>query len=214
VRFRPDIVIFATLLSGSTYAVWTQVDHDPIAPYARVALGGTLDDVVLEDPTGVRRSLSSLYGDRATVLYFWSVGCPCVDQVERRIKDVMARYPESKGVRFVAIDSEPEDTKEQVIDKMGTLHAEYYMLLDPEQRLARPAGATQALTFLVLDSDRRVRYRGALDDDLVKPTTSYLASALEAVLAGKAPPVNETKGEGCAFSGWAGDCPLPLPQAQ
>src|SRR5205085_7402559 len=99
-----------------------------------LAVGDEVGDFALTDIGGELRSLSQWKGEKATVLYFWSVECPCVQGVEMRIKDLMERF-QKQGVSFIGIDSHPDDTRDQVVAKMGRLHAEYRMLLDPEGRV-------------------------------------------------------------------------------
>ena len=54
----------------------------------------------------------------------------------------------------------------------------------------------------VLDRERRIAYMGKIDDQLAdesKVTESFLRSAVDALLAGKAPEVAETRQIGCAI---------------
>src|SRR5262245_34790166 len=116
---RADVVIFAVLLLGSAGAVVSQIDHDPIpkALRDRPKIGTKVPDFRLKDIGGADRTLAELSKDRkATVLYFWQVGCPCVDEVQMRFQKVQDRY-EKQGVAFVGIDSEPGDTRDQVFEK-------------------------------------------------------------------------------------------------
>jgi hypothetical protein len=125
-----------------------------------------------------------------------------------RVKEATMRFPETSGVKFIGVDSNPDDDAKTAFAKMADLKAPYYMVLDPKQEVAELVGADQATTFVVLDADRRLRYRGALDDSLDKPTKPYLVPAIAAVLAGKSPAVAESKPYGCPFPGYAGECPL------
>lgn len=206
-RFRADVLLFAALLSGSAYAVATQIGTDPVAPFAKkaVKLGNSVEDFTLTGIGGTPSSLSKLRGTKATVLYYWSITCPCVDAVEMRIKKAMAKY-ESQGVAFVAIDSDPDDSKDDVVRKMVNLHAGYTMLLDPKQVTLPRTGARTSTEIVILDASDRIRYRGSIDDNLIKPTVDYLGPALDAILAGKEPSPAETKPYGCPFPGFEGDC--------
>ena len=207
---RPDPLILAALIAGSGYAVWSQLRHEPVpavAPVQALAIGEPMEDVVLKDPMGETHALSQWRGKAATVLYFWSLECPCVKAAEARIRAAYERF-QAKGVTFVAIDSHPDDKGPEVIDRMGEIYAPYYMLLDPTGKVARLVGGRTATDLVVLDADWKVRYRGAIDDDLVKPKTPYLIPALEAILAGRAPDPAETKPYGCPFPGIEGTCPI------
>jgi hypothetical protein len=72
-------------------------------------------------------------------------------------------------------------------------------LHDAKQTVAKSYGVNYTPEFVVLDSNRKVAYLGALDDKN-KPedaTTNFLAAAIDAVLAGKKPATGETLGRGC-----------------
>ena len=207
---RPDPFILAALIAGSGYAVWSQLRHEPVvvaAPPAALAIGEVLEDVVLKDPTGQPHALSQWKGKAATVLYFWSLECPCTEAVEGRLRAVYEKY-EKKGVTFIGVDSHPDDKGKDVREKMGKLYAPYYMLMDPTGKLARLAGGRTATDLVVLDADWKIRYRGAIDDAIAKPKKAYLAPALDAVLSGRDPVPAETVPYGCPFPGIEGSCPI------
>ena len=213
-RIRTDVVLFVVLLAGSAYAVSTQVGHDPIAAAAaaragRVRFGGIVPDVTLNDWKARPTTLASVKGKVATVLYFFSVDCPCVDAVQMRIQELMDTY-ERKGVEFVGIAGHPDDTAKQVFGKVADIHGTFRVLLDPEQKLVRRVGVIGATDVAVLDSEGRLVYRGTIDDDLVKPTTPYVKPILEALVSGKEPPFQESVKAatyGCPFPGSDGECP-------
>jgi peroxiredoxin len=207
-RLRPDVLIFAVLLAGSAWVVWSQLGTDPSLPASaasRAAIGDSGADFSLKDISDQPRTLASLKGAKATVLYFWSVDCPCTEVVEMRIKMAMEKY-EPLGVAFVAIDAHPEDGRADIVEKMARLHAPYRMLVDPTSDVARKYGVTGATDVVVLDAEGRIRYRGAPDDNLMKPKVNHLHGALDAVLQGRKPVPAETRSYGCPFPGFEGEC--------
>jgi hypothetical protein len=71
---------------------------------------------------------------------------------------------------------------------------------DDSQDVARAYGALRTPHFYVFDADRKLRYTGRMDDNPRTPgqeTTHELRDALDALLAGKAPPVPATNPIGC-----------------
>ncbi len=210
-RIRGDLVVLVALLAGSAYAVATQVGTDPVGqslaarkpPALRT--GARYPGFELPDVTGVPRALAKWKGEKATVLYFWMVECPCIDAVEMRVKTLMDKYRDA-GVSWVAVDSHPDDTPAQVLDKMVDVHADYRVVLDRKEEVSTRLGAPGAVTFVVLDAEMRIRYRGELDDDLLKPKKPFLDEAIAAVLAGRDPSPAET--------GLAGDAVRVIEAAQ
>ncbi len=181
----------------------------PPPPPPALRIGDRYPGFELPDVTGVPRTLAKWKGEKATVLYFWMVECPCIDAVEMRVKMLMDKYRDA-GVSFVAVDSHPDDTPAQVLDKMVDVHADYRVVLDRTQEVSTRLGAPGAVAFVVLDGELRIRYRGELDDDLLKPTKPFLDDAIAAVLAGKDPSPAETDPitYGCPYPGSDGDCSL------
>jgi hypothetical protein len=74
-------------------------------------------------------------------------------------------------------------------------------LHDERQQVARSYDAKTTPDVFVLDSERRLQYRGAPDSDYDDPNANaqWLRDALDAVLAGDSPPVAETKPVGCSI---------------
>ena len=214
-RIRSDVVLFTALLAGSAYAVSTQIGHDPTAPARAeasniVPFGGIVPDVVVKDLKGADRALSTVKGKAGTVLYFFSADCPCVEAVQMRLHEVLLKY-QKQGIEFVAIDGSPDDTAKDALDKAADVRMVFMRILsDPEMKLVRAVGVVGATDCAVLDAEGRLVYRGTLDDDLVKPTTPYLAPVLEALVTGKEPPFRESakKSYGCPFPGYEGVCEL------
>ena len=209
-RIRPDIVILAVILAGSTYAIATQLGTDPVGEAAEartLPVGGLVEDMALADWDGVPRSLLEWQGEKATVFYFWSIDCPCVPWCQMRMQAVMDKFA-SGGVSFVAIDSAPDDKGPEVFQKAAKIHAMYRMLLDPKGRAARRLGGATSTDVVVIDASRRIRYRGSIDDALKSPTKPYLVPVLDALVAGREPPYRETPPYGCPFPWSEGACEL------
>ena len=73
-------------------------------------------------------------------------------------------------------------------------------LRDETQEVARAYGARKTPDVFVVDSDGRLRYRGAPDADYEDPSrdAAWLRGALDAVLAGREPEPAETDPVGCS----------------
>ena len=219
---RLDVLVTAVIVGACAFAVSKMAGSDPLEPYSGtpavkpLEIGQAVEDVVLTDFTGEKRHLVGWLGTKATVLYAWSVACPCVDVCEERVRSLLVEYREKygkPGVVWIGVAGDPADTAETVLDKMGRLGAAYKMLLDPSHKLCRRVGLREATHVAVLDADGYLRYRGTIDDDLKDPKRSFLAEALAAVTEGRPPAVSEheVEGYGCAFGAPIEDCPAGSP---
>ena len=74
-------------------------------------------------------------------------------------------------------------------------------LHDETQEVATAYGAERTPEVFLFDADLKLRYHGAPDDnyDETQASVPYLRNALDAVLAGEAPPVAETPPVGCTI---------------
>jgi len=70
---------------------------------------------------------------------------------------------------------------------------------DESQAIGHAYGAIVTPQFFVLDKERKIRYTGAMDDSQLeaKVTKNYLRDAVDAVLKGETPKVEETRAQGC-----------------
>jgi peroxiredoxin len=210
-RARPDLLVFGIVVALAVYVVVWQTNSPDLDPMGirPLAIGQKAPDFTLTDIGGKPRRLADEgnHGRVATVLYFWSVSCPCVDEIEDRMKQVYDAFPRKRGFEYVGIDADPEDDAPEVIAKMGRIYAFYRMLLDPEQTTAARLGGRSAGEVVVLDRHLRLRYRGSIDDDFKKPKRFYLMEVLKALEEERpiSPPF-ETPGYGCPFPGIEGVC--------
>jgi hypothetical protein len=72
-------------------------------------------------------------------------------------------------------------------------------LYDETQKIARDFGASYTPEFFVLNKERKLIYKGAMDDrdDPAKVKVHFLEEAVEAALKGRMPATQETLGRGC-----------------
>ncbi len=145
------------------------------------------------------------YGDAAVLVLIQSCNhCPYVQAWEGRMKVIQRDYAE-RGVRIVAIRSNdaanyPEDSFEAMARRAEEQGFNFDYPYDEDQSVARSLGSERTPEVFVFDSKRALVYHGAIDDnrDEGAVTRHYLREALDAVLAGRVPPVAETQPVGCS----------------
>ena len=117
--------------------------------------------------------------------------------------NALARRYESRGVDFLAINSNASESREEVAEHARQTGILFPVLKDPENRVADWLLAERTCEALVIDGSGRLRYRGAIDDQYAQgsrrdePAQDYLAQAIEAVLAGKPVSPEMTQVVGC-----------------
>ena len=132
--------------------------------------------------------------------------CPYVKAVMDRFVAFQEKY-KAKGVQLIGIN--PNDTvtyPQDSFDNMKLFAEEYKMnfpyLIDETQETARNYDAVCTPDIYVYDKDRKLKYRGRLDDnwqDETSVTTNDLEKAVELILQGKVVDFRQIPSMGCSI---------------
>jgi thiol-disulfide isomerase/thioredoxin len=154
---------------------------------------------------GREYSLSSFDDKQILALVFFGNGCPTCKATEERLISIQDDY-EPKGVQIIMVNSNnssisPPDTLEEM--KRRALQSRYNFpyLKDGDRALARVLGARTTPHVFVLDRDRKVRYRGRVDNARQKAlvTVNDLRNALDDLLSRREVRQKETDSFGCGI---------------
>jgi len=169
-------------------------------------LGAACPDFRLPAVDGKTYARDDFGGSPVLVVMFICNHCPYVQAVEERLIR-LAREFEPRGVRFVGVCANDAQTyPDDAFDKMAARWREHAYgfpyLHDEAQDVARAFGAVCTPDIFVYDRDRRLAYRGRIDDswkDDSKVKRRELAEALEALVAGKRPSPEQRPSMGCSI---------------
>jgi peroxiredoxin len=147
------------------------------------------------------------------VVMFICNHCPYVKAVEDRLIRLAREYG-PRGAQLVGICSNdaatyPDDSFDRLAARWREREYGFPYLHDEPQTVARAFGAVCTPDIFVYDRDRRLAYRGRIDDswkDESKVTSRDLAVALDALLAGRAPEAKQRPSMGCSIK-WRSDDP-------
>jgi peroxiredoxin len=138
--------------------------------------------------------------ENVVVLVFLGNHCPVVKEYEDRLIEFTSAYKQ-KGVKVVgvSVNNNDEDRIPGIKKYMKDKGSNYIYGYDESQKIGHAYGATNTPQFFVLDKERKIRYTGAMDDNQSenKVKKTYLKDAVEALLKGEAPAVEETRPQGC-----------------
>jgi peroxiredoxin len=159
-------------------------------------------DFRLQDFRGAWHSLDEARSIRVVVIAFVGTECPLAQAYAPRLAELARTYGK-RGVAFFGVDSNEQDGP-VAIGRFATAHGiPFPILKDVGHGLADRLGAARTPEVFVLDEGRGIRYSGRVDDQYAlgvhrtAPTTRDLGDALDALLAGKAPPTAKTVASGC-----------------
>ena len=137
------------------------------------------------------------------VIAFTCNSCPYAqDYEDRLIAFAKAHCGEGKKTALVAINANKvkDDLPEEMKKRAKAKGFNFPYVWDETQATARAYNAKWTPEFYVFDRDRKLIYRGPLDDstDPKMVNVHYVADAVAAALAGKKPEVQEMPARGCA----------------
>lgn len=160
-------------------------------------------------------SLDSFHGKDALLVMFICRHCPYVKHVEQELAKIGKDYQEKK-LGIIGISSNdpatyPDDAPHRLKEMAQQLDFRFPFCFDETQEVAKAYKAGCTPDFYVFDAQRRLVYRGQLDESRPgnnKPVTGRdVRAAIDNVLAGK--PVDSTQKPsiGCSIKWKLGNAP-------
>jgi peroxiredoxin len=179
-------------------------------------MSATATDVILDTPApdfrlpatdGKTYALADVAGEKGTVLVFICNHCPYVKAVMGRLA-ADARVLMAEGIGFAAICANdakdyPEDSFANM-RRFATAHQfPFPYLHDESQAVARAYGAVCTPDYFGYDKNRRLKYRGRLDEGRTEPPPKgarrELVEAMRAIAATGEAPSNQIPSIGCSI---------------
>ncbi len=155
-------------------------------------------DFELPDLDGRRHRLSD-YRGRIVVVDFWSCECPHSERTDRSLMSAFVQWDDEVVLLTVAAN---RSESAEAVAEAATTRRLPRVLVDREQTAASLYEAQTTPHAFVVDREGILRYRGAVDDVAFRqkiPTRFYVEAAVEALLEGRRPEVQESPAFGCAI---------------
>lgn len=173
-----------------------------VSAEAKVDIGTKVDPFELMDFRGRTYRSEEFDSAPAIALVFLGTECPLAKLYAIRVNELESEFKPS-GVIFLAVNPNVQDSLEMMASFARRHELEIPFLKDPAQKLAASVGATRTPEVCVLDGERRLVYRGRIDDQWgigyarEAPQRTELKDALNAVLSGQEIQVAEVSAPGC-----------------
>jgi peroxiredoxin len=184
----------------------------PSATAAESAIGQKAPEFRLNDSSGNEHGLAAMNDARLVVVLFLGTECPLARLYAPRLNELAAQYAD-RGVRFLGINSNVQDTPEEIAEYVREHGIKFPVLKDANNVVADQFHAVRTPEVFVLDPSRVIRYHGRIDGQYLpgvqktKTPRPDLAAALDELLAGSDVSQPELEAVGC-FIGR-----VPTPQA-
>lgn len=197
--------------------------HTPISRSANVSLttssmvelGTMAPDFELPDTDGNLVSPADFGSCKGFLVVFMCNHCPYVKHIRGGLAEFADRNVSSEFA-MVAINANdattyPGDSPEMMVEEVRSAGYHFPYLQDESQDVARAYHAECTPDFFLFDADRRLVYRGQFDGarpgNDIPVTGSDLQAAVDALLAGRAMPREQTPSVGCNIKWKAGNAP-------
>jgi peroxiredoxin len=173
-----------------------------------IPLGTPAPDFVLPEPaTGRTVALADLAAAPALVVTFLANHCPYVQHVAAGLaalgRDLAGQDVAMVGIASNDIATYPQDGPDRMPDEASRHGWTFPYLFDESQDVARAYSAACTPDTFVFDGSRRLVYRGQLDGSRPRNgrpvTCAHVRAAVDAVLAGKPVPADQTPSVGCGI---------------
>lgn len=194
------ILSFAVLALSLTMMSAVGIDSDGYE------VGDKATDFSLKNVDGTFVSMADYPDAKGFIIIFTCNTCPWSVRYEDRIIELHNKYA-SAGYPVIAIN--PNDPSIQPGDSFDNMKVrakekgfEFPYLFDAGQMVFPQYGATRTPHVYLLDSEKIVRYIGAIDDNARSAESveaKYLEDAITAIGAGKNPDPSVTKAVGCTI---------------
>ena len=175
-----------------------------------LALGSDipLADVKMVDISGKKVSLNDVKMKNGLLVNFSCNTCPWVVARQDRYNG-LAETSMKNNIGFITINPNSKN-REKIGEGLKDMkkfskkydHDDFLYTVDEGSQLARAFGASKTPHIYLFDSNGKLVYKGAIDDNARKPKKvkkPYLLDALNALGSGKSIKVTETKALGCSI---------------
>jgi len=168
-------------------------------------LGTSAPEFNLPDIEGDMVSLADFKESPVLLVIFMCNHCPFVKHVLHVMVDLIKEY-QAKGVAVVGINSNdvanfPEDNPEKMTKVSRKAGFTFPYLFDQSQGVAKTYHAACTPDFFLFDKERKLVYRGQMDNSRpgnnIPVTGADLKAALDAVLEGKQVSEQQEPSIGC-----------------
>jgi peroxiredoxin len=176
-----------------------------LTPSTMLALGTPAPEFQLPDTNGKTVALTDFKASPALVVMFICNHCPYVKHLRGALAE-FGRECAAKGVAVVAISANdavnyPADSPARMAEEARAAGYPFPYLHDESQKVAKAYRAACTPDFFLFDRGRRLVYRGQFDASRpgngIPITGKDLRAAVEAVLKGVPPNLNQVPSMGC-----------------
>jgi mono/diheme cytochrome c family protein len=172
---------------------------------SRPKIGEPIGALKFKDIRYLTRSLDDLGKPRACVLVFTNTTCFLAQKYWPKFRRLHEKYA-PQGVCFVSINVGLEDEIQEIAQQAIDFDIPFPVVKDIDGNCTKAVGVQRTPEVVLLDAERKLRYRGRIDDqyrvggERHSASRDDLAQAIESLLAGREISPAETTVDGCLIT--------------
>ena len=186
-----------------------------LTPSTMLPLGTTAPDFKLPDTNGKTVALADFKDKPALLVLFICNHCPYVKHIRAGLaqlaRDYLPKQVAIVGINANDVENYPEDSPARMKEEVKAAGYLFPYLYDESQAVAKAYRAACTPDIYLFDQNRKLVYRGQMDDSRpgngIAVTGKDLRAALDAVLAGKPVSQNQKASIGCNIKWKSGNEP-------
>lgn len=197
------LAVLAVLVLAAFATPPTADDIDPL----EIGATAPMTDAPLVSTEGDTLTLAEAAGENGLVVMFTCNTCPWVEAWEDRYP-VAASAAEDMGIGFIALNPNEQlrdgggESMAAMKERAAAKGYNFPYVVDADHKLADAFGATRTPEIFLFDSDMKLVYHGAIDDDARNPDAvenHYLMDAMKAMVGGESIAQPTTRSVGCTI---------------
>tara|TARA_B100001248_G_scaffold164133_1_gene124056 strand:- start:162 stop:782 length:621 start_codon:yes stop_codon:yes gene_type:complete len=191
------LVIFILTSSNSIAQKNSPLELGSIIPMSKELMMNINDE---------KMSLNNNFNENGLLVIFSCNTCPFVVMWEDRYRQ-LEKICQLNNVGMVYINSneakrDGDDSKEAMKDYAKSMGYTFPYLIDQNSTIANAFGAKTTPHIYLFDNNKRLVYRGAIDDnfrDISQVKETYLIDAIQQMVSGLDIKIKETNAKGCSI---------------
>jgi hypothetical protein len=193
-------LVLLPIVIATSFAFRSSVDPLPI--------GASIPnpDIKMKDVTGMEVSFKDAMNTKGLLVMFSCNTCPVVQAYQSRTIEV-CNYARSKDIGVILLNSnegsrDDGDSFSDMKDYAGQQRYNWPYVVDQNSVMANAFGATRTPECFLFNTESKLVYHGAIDDNQNGPdevTRKHLRVAMDEMLQGKDVAVKKTRSVGCTI---------------
>ncbi|HKK45892.1 MAG TPA: redoxin domain-containing protein [Balneolaceae bacterium] len=194
------------IILGMSLFAFFPIKEGKVSDELEIGAKAPLADLKVEDVSGRMLTLQEVAKEKGLLVNFSCNTCPWVARWENRYNPI-ARLAEENNIGVIMLNpnSGYRNRGESIKDMQERAQKSkyrFYYALDKDSKLAEAFGATHTPHVFLFDSDMKLVYRGAIDDNAGSAENverPYLKNAIKALGSGEEINPQTTKSLGCTI---------------